>query len=278
MEGELFRSKPASLSWRNSVALQAIIHLSDRLLRPVFAVPCHADRLIAPRKVKERNMVSNKCLFQADTGLGGSLQEPLLDNLHDVQDDVELNAPYDAEHENRIGRCDCFEEDGDGDADGAPLFGWLDHFCYLIFTPLLFLLHFHNMSTRKCETDWEDHSFFCTLHNMTGYGWSNCIPMSVVFFVLSVYMYKISLYEVAPWMFFRAAADEGRRSTSLNCCLEAIYQGLVSLPEIMLVVMFGCILADSVENCLLTMLFTTSGFSLFTILVTTNLVVSRSHS
>lgn len=219
-----------------------------------------------------------KCLFPADTGLGSSLEEPLLDHLHDV----EFNASCDIEHQNRIGGCDGEEEDDEDDDEddvsSSPLFSWLDHFCFLVFAPLIFLLHYHNMSTRKCETDWEDHSFFCTLHNMTGYGWSNCIPMSVVFFVLSVYMYKISLYEVAPWMFFRPTTNEERRPTAGHCCLETIYQGLVSLPEIMLVVMFGCILVDSVENCLLTMLFATSGFSLFTILVTTNLVISRSHS
>lgn len=228
---------------------------------------------------EERNMASTNCLFQADTGLGGSLDEPLLDHkFHDV----ELNAPYDIERRKRLDRFDgtddVEDDDEDDDASSVSLFGWLDHFCYLFFTPLLFLLHYHNMSTRKCETDWEDHSFFCTLHNMTGYGWSNCIPMSVVFFVLSVYMYKISLYEVAPWMFVRPATNEKMRPSFMRCCLEIIYQCLVSLPEIMLVVMFGCILVDSVENCLLTMLFTTSGFSLFTILVTTNLVISRSHS
>jgi hypothetical protein len=212
-----------------------------------------------------------KCLFQADTGLGSSLEEPLLDPLQDV----ELNAAYDVEHCN-----DAFgaEDDDEENERSIVLFGWLDHFCYLIFSPLLLLLHYHSMSSRKCETDWENHSFFCTLHHMTGYGWSNCIPLSVLFFVLSVYMYKMSLFEVAPWMFCRRTTDEERHPSAVHYCVESMYQCLVSLPEIILVVMFGCILADSVENCLLTMLFATSCFSLFTVLVTTNLVVSRSHS
>lgn len=204
--------------------------------------------------------------FQADTGLDGGnpLEEPLLDNAHDaelVSDDVE--------HQSRF-HLDNSEVDDD---ETVALFSILDHFCYLFFTPTLFLLHYHNVSMKKCETNWEDHSFFCTLHNMTGYGWKNCIPISVVFFVLSVYMYKISLYEIAPWMFFRRTTSE--TCSPMNCCMDTVYQGLVSLPEVMLILMFGCILVDSVENCLLTMLFTTSGFSLFTIIVTTNLVLTR---
>jgi hypothetical protein len=209
--------------------------------------------------------LETKNLFKVDTGLDNDLEEPLLKEHFDDE-----SVPLDYE-----GDRDRDSTDPDATTTSYTLFSWLDHFCFLLFVPALLLLHYHTVSLQTCEANIFDNSFFCTIHKMSHHGWNYCIPISVVFFIISIYMYKISLFEVAPCMFLWSTdTTEPKR---VNYWLSTLYQSIASLPEIALITMFSSIIYGTAEISMIIMLSATSAFSFFTILVTLKALLSLYH-
>jgi hypothetical protein len=165
------------------------------------------------------------------------------------------------------------------------LFMWIDHFIYIFVIPCILLFHFCNIELDLCRISGmhgfydisilsSSSSFMCTtitVNNNTMH--YNCFLLSSIgFFIISIYLYTISLYQIAPWMFMYFSwyntNDSSIQPNPIPGFMSSIlYQIIFILPEIVFIAMIGCITMKYIEESIRLMLLATISFSWFTIIV-----------
>jgi hypothetical protein len=156
----------------------------------------------------------------------------------------------------------------DEDADpSVVLFTWLDHFGYLIFTPVVLFLNFDGY-LNYCSTSGSTPittSFLCHFGIQSGdhHDGMTCIAVVISSFIVSLYLYTISLYEIAPGIY----DPYGMMSSRNGPCGPILRRSILFLPIIMINIIFMLFLCGFTEMALLVLLATAVLFTCFSIFV-----------
>jgi hypothetical protein len=154
-------------------------------------------------------------------------------------------------------------------------FTWMEHFTLFVFTPALLLFDF-NSFLMLCDGHELDNFqnifdalFICSridlLGNISGMRY---VAITILFFVTSLYIYKISLPEIAPRIIYTCAmlTRQEQQEQSNGCCLSTFHLGILLLPEIVIWIVLILLSIGTADGAVLIMSMTTSLFSFFGIL------------